>query len=174
MLEGQQPKAKLFMKKHPYLIISLLLFTYATPQQSFCFPGLGMGGNGRGSRHNQNQNQQQKGKEDSDSDKVPSEDSAVLAPTPPPENAKVLTKVGWCEVQVFGHTFSDIDLMKSKTRMKRMHLEDRLAQLNAKVHFEPGKPAVKLMDDIDALVAFVYNKKKSGALQQASTTESTP
>jgi hypothetical protein len=69
------------------------------------------------------------------------EDPAVYQKDPPPPDAKLLTKVGWCEVRVFGHTFQN------------MHLAQRLGQLNQELNFEPGKSDLELMDHINALMA---------------------
>ena len=59
----------------------------------------------------------------------------------------MITQVGWCEVQMFGHTFPD------------MHLEERLGQLNSMLNFSPGTPDIKLMDDMGALIKSVQAHK---------------
>lgn len=74
------------------------------------------------------------------------EDPAVNAPNPPPSSARLIVKVGWCEVQMFSHTFPD------------MHLTERLQQLNNEVSFDPGKKGTELMDHIDALMSAVEKK----------------
>lgn len=70
----------------------------------------------------------------------PVEDPAVRAKTPPPPGTRLATRVGWCEMQVFGHT--------SPT----MHLAERLSSLNRELNFMPGKSSMELMDHIDGLV----------------------
>ena len=64
------------------------------------------------------------------------EDPAVYQPTHLILAPKLITKVGWCEVKVFGHTFPN------------MHLPERLGQLNHELKLEPGKSDIQLMDDI--------------------------
>jgi hypothetical protein len=75
------------------------------------------------------------------------DDPLLKASTPPPASAKLLTKVGWCEIQVFGHTSA------------KMHLLDRLNQLNLKLNFDPGKTGVDLMDHIDSLMKLAQSQK---------------
>jgi hypothetical protein len=86
------------------------------------------------------------------------EDPLVHAPNPPPTTARLLTKVGWCEVQVFGRTFPE------------MHLPARLGQLNRELNFSPGKPDIQLMDDIAALIKAVQEQRPAresiGAAEQ--------
>jgi len=91
------------------------------------------------------------------------DDALVTSPTPPPKDAKLITKVGWCEVQVFGHSFSDAGLVAASLPMAHMHMLQRLEQVSRKVQFEPGKSGIQLMDDVDALVQFVYANKKAAA-----------
>ncbi|HEY9776537.1 MAG TPA: hypothetical protein V6C81_22435 [Planktothrix sp.] len=74
------------------------------------------------------------------------QDPAVYAKSPPSADARLITKVGWCEVRVFGHTFPD------------MHLEQRLKQLNDQVRFDPGQTSLQLMDHIGALMKDVEAK----------------
>jgi len=74
---------------------------------------------------------------------VRQEDPLVYDSAPPPPDAKLLTKVGWCEVQLFGHTFPD------------MHLPERLEQLNRQLNFSQGKSGIGLMDDLSALIKAV-------------------
>jgi hypothetical protein len=76
----------------------------------------------------------------------PPEDPAVNEPNPPPSSAKLLTQVGWCEVHVFGHTFS------------AMHLPGRLGQLNRELKFEPGTSDIDLMDHISSLIKAVQTR----------------
>ena len=78
------------------------------------------------------------------------EEPSIHASVPPPSDAKLLTKVGWCEVQVFGHTFST------------MHLPQRLQQLNGELNFEPGKSNMQLMDDVPLMIKAVVASKTSG------------
>ncbi|MGH9550948.1 MAG: hypothetical protein ACRD3W_16320, partial [Terriglobales bacterium] len=76
-------------------------------------------------------------------DMIKAEEPAMHAATPPPPSAKLITKVGWCEVQTFGHDFS------------KMHLAERLDQLNGELNFDPRQKGADLMDDIDKLVSTV-------------------
>lgn len=75
------------------------------------------------------------------------EDPLLKASTPPPSSAKLLTKVGWCEIQVFGQTAAT------------SHLLDRLNNLNQTLSFDPGKKGVDLMDHIDELVKLAQAKR---------------
>ena len=70
----------------------------------------------------------------------PIEDPMVRAKDPPPASARLATRVGWCEMHVFGKTSVNL------------HLAERLTQLNHELNFEPGKGPMELMDHIDALV----------------------
>lgn len=88
------------------------------------------------------------------------DDPLVHATAPPPPGAKEITKVGWCEVQVFGHTFSDRGLYDACLPMHSMHIAERLEQLSRKLNFEPEKSGLQLMDDVDALVAYVSARMK--------------
>jgi len=78
---------------------------------------------------------------------VHKDDPALLASNPPAPSAKLLTKVGWCEMQVYGQTFPN------------MHLPERLGQLNQKLNFEPGKSNLELMDDIGNMIKIVQSQK---------------
>ncbi len=77
------------------------------------------------------------------------EDQLVHAATPPPPTAKMLAKVGWCEMQLYGQTFPE------------MHLADRLGQLNRELNFRPGKRDLDLMDDIASLIKAVQAQKQA-------------
>ncbi|MBX9668662.1 MAG: hypothetical protein K2X93_13635 [Candidatus Obscuribacterales bacterium] len=70
----------------------------------------------------------------------PQEEAAVFEKEAPPATAKLLTKVGWCEMQVWNRTFPS------------MHLPQRLAQLNEEIKFAPGKTGVALMDCSAAMI----------------------
>jgi hypothetical protein len=124
-------------------------------------PSMGNMGGGGGGRGQQQQQQQTQPEE---KPAFPPDDSAVQAATPPPADAKLLTKVGWCEVHVFGHSFSDAGLTGASLPATHMHLSDRLQQLNEKLQFKPGMKGIKLMDNIDELVTFARdNAKKAPA-----------
>jgi len=77
------------------------------------------------------------------------DDPAVNAAVPPPAGSKMLTQVGWCEVQLFGHTFSS------------QHLTGRLAQLNKELNYDPAKTPLALMDDMPGLIKSVQARKLS-------------
>jgi hypothetical protein len=111
--------------------------------------GMGPGGMGFGGMRRQQaaQSAQQQPTPEAETRR---DDPQVYDPTPPPPNAKMLTKVGWCEMQVFGHTFPN------------MHLPERLGRLSREVNFEPGKPDVALMDDIAPLIKTIQARKQTG------------
>jgi|GEM_PF-446532 len=77
------------------------------------------------------------------------DDPLIYQPNIPPANTRMITKVGWCEVQTFGHTQSNL------------HLIDRLTQLNQKLNFAPGQSGMELMDDMDALMKKVVAEKQT-------------
>lgn len=76
------------------------------------------------------------------------EDPVIESSDPPPPTAKLITKVGWCEVQLFGQTYTS------------MHLAERLGQLNRTLHYKPGKTGINLMDDIGGLIQAVLDQRK--------------
>ena len=80
--------------------------------------------------------------------KTRNEDPAVADPSPPPANARLITKVGWCEMQIFGHSSPEL------------HLEQRLALLNERLNFAPGKSNLELMDHISDLMKVVIAQKQ--------------
>jgi Tfp pilus assembly protein PilP len=85
------------------------------------------------------------------------EDPAVFAQQPPPAQARMITKVGWCEAQVFGTTFSN------------MHLTKRLRQLSDQLHLDTKKSDFQLMDDVDVMVKTVqsqFQKRPIGTAPQ--------
>lgn len=75
------------------------------------------------------------------------DDPLVHAATPPPAGTKMITQVGWCEVQVFGHTFANL------------HLAKRLEQLNSELKFDTKKTGFELMDDVPTIVKMVQARK---------------
>lgn len=77
------------------------------------------------------------------------EDPEIYEDTPPPAGAKLLTKVGWCEQHLFGHTFPD------------MHLLGRLGQLNQELKVKPGASNAALMDDVEPMIKAVLVRKGS-------------
>jgi len=77
------------------------------------------------------------------------DDPAIKAATPPPAGAKMQTQVGWCEMQLFGHTFHN------------MHLFDRLKQLNLDLNYAPAKKPMDLMDDMPGIIKSVQAKKST-------------
>ena len=106
--------------------------------------GMGLGGGGSGGTRSRQTTQQQTEPVETHLD-----DPAVYASEPPAPDAKMLIKVGWCELHVFGHTFPT------------MHLPERLGQLNQELNFEPGKSNLELMDDIGVLLKTVQAKSQS-------------
>ncbi len=79
--------------------------------------------------------------------RIHQEDPIVNSPTPPPPGAKLVTRIGWCEVQVFGHTFPEL------------HLPQRLGQLRRQLNFEPGLSDFDLMDHVGDLVKAVQAQR---------------
>lgn len=70
----------------------------------------------------------------------PPVDPIVMAPTPPPESARLLSRVAWCEQHVLGRTYPEL------------HLLPRLHQLNAKLFPTDKTKDIQLMDHVDAIV----------------------
>jgi hypothetical protein len=101
-----------------------------------------MGGPGgfAGMRVRRRQAPQQQQPSAADEPTGPVEDPIVRAKDPPPSSARLATRVGWCEMHVFGKTSPS------------MHLAERLSALNRELNFEPGKSSMDLMDHIDGLV----------------------
>ncbi|MBY0551166.1 MAG: hypothetical protein K2W95_28055 [Candidatus Obscuribacterales bacterium] len=80
----------------------------------------------------------------------------VFAVAPPPSSSQMLTRVGWCEYQLFGHTFPT------------MHLMARLRQLHDEVVPNKLETNLQLLDDMDALTNAVVarvQQKKNGTNQ---------
>lgn len=103
--------------------------------------GMGFGGMGTGLAPGGKSRRQAAQQEEADPPKPKlQEDPAVHQVTAPDPSAKLIVKVGWCEVKVFGHTFPE------------MHLPDRLGQLNRELKFEPAKSNMQLMDDIGLMI----------------------
>jgi hypothetical protein len=116
--------------------------------------------------HQNNSNQQQKPEP---TPTLPADDPSVNEAGPPPADANLMTKLGWCEVQVYGHTFSDAGLEAASLPLLHMHLPKRLEQISRKIQFEPKKSGLQLMDDVDGLVKFVYANKKAAASTGSSS-----
>jgi hypothetical protein len=94
---------------------------------------------------------------DADKDK---DDPILLSSTPPPPQAKLLTKIGWCEMRVFGQTY------------REMHLFERLGQLNQQLNFSPGRSGAALMDHVnDLMKAAMAAKPITRPLSTASSSE---
>src|ERR1700679_2016195 len=53
---------------------------------------------------------------------LPPDDPSVHEAAPPAADANLMTKLGWCEVQVYGHTFSDAGLQGASLPLLHMHL----------------------------------------------------
>ncbi|MBX9694625.1 MAG: hypothetical protein K2Z81_19720, partial [Cyanobacteria bacterium] len=89
------------------------------------------------------------------------EDPAIFEAAPPPSDAKLLTKVGWCEVRIFGQT------------SPALHLPERLEKLNTELNFEPGKQGMWLMDHVDALLEAVQSRSSTIGMKPETTTTTT-
>ncbi|CAN5223917.1 hypothetical protein BH10CYA1_BH10CYA1_07420 [soil metagenome] len=121
-------------------------------------PGVGMLGPGASGFGGIRARRRQAAPEESSAAEEPSgpvEDPMVRAKEPPPTSARLATRVGWCEMHVFGKTSGN------------MHLAERLTQLNHELNFEPGKGAMELMDHIDALVKSAQKYKAPSATETA-------
>ena len=150
-----------------YLLVINLLLIYGSALAKAQFGGFGGGGGGFGGRGGGNSNQQQQPPEPKPTP-PPADDPLVHESTPPPAEAKLTTKVGWCEVLVFGHTFSDAGLADASLPAVHMHLPKRLEQLSRKLQFQPQKSGIQLMDSVDALVKFVDAHKDTLAAARPS------
>jgi hypothetical protein len=74
---------------------------------------------------------------------------------PPTKEERTLSRIAWCEQQVFGHAYPE------------MHLLKRLHQLNHELNPTENVPDIQLMDQIDAIVKEVVLRKQP---HQPSTT----
>jgi hypothetical protein len=121
-------------------------------------PGFGVGGMGPGGigmggmRRRTNQDPEAQPESSAEP-----RDPMVTSSSPPPPDARMLTKVGWCEMQVFGQTFPN------------MHLPERLGKLNKELNFEPGKSDIELMDDVGKMVKLVSQKQGRRSIGSAPT-----
>jgi hypothetical protein len=80
----------------------------------------------------------------------PDDDPQVYNSNPPAAGSKMITRVGWCEVQTFGHTFPE------------MHLTRRLRQLgNELIPRLASQTDMQLMDDLDQIESAVKTRKSS-------------
>ncbi len=75
--------------------------------------------------------------------------------TPPTRDERTLSRIAWCEQQVFGHAFPE------------MHLLKRLHQLNHELFPQDKEPDIQLMDRIDTIVKEVVLKKQPHQPTQA-------
>jgi hypothetical protein len=122
-------------------------------------PGFGGYGSGMGMGMGRQRSGQQRSAEPEASAPAP-EDPRVFSATPPPAAARLLVKVGWCEVHVFGNTFPN------------MHLEERLQQLNETLTFAPGKSSLELMDDVGNMIKAVQARNHAPASISSSPQHS--
>lgn len=80
----------------------------------------------------------------------PDEDPGAYTGEPPPAGTRMITRVAWCEVQAFGHTFPT------------MHLTRRLRQLgNALVPKTEKDSDLQLMDDLDQIQSAIMARKQT-------------
>lgn len=88
-------------------------------------------------------------------------DPAVLQDTPPDVHARMLTRVGWCEQHLFGHTFP------------HLHLTQRLHQLNTELFPQSHKSDIQLMDCLDVIVKEVVMRQHPpiATAQNPATTQ---
>jgi len=77
----------------------------------------------------------------------PPEDPTASLPTPPPEGARLLSRVAWCEMHLFNKTYPD------------MHLLQRLHQLNAQLNPTDKEKDIQLMDHVDTIVKEVVMRQ---------------
>lgn len=67
-------------------------------------------------------------------------DPLAMLPTPPPESARLLSRIAWCEQHTLGKTYPEL------------HLLPRLHQLNAKLFPNDKTKDIQLMDHVDTIV----------------------
>jgi hypothetical protein len=68
--------------------------------------------------------------------------------TPPTKDERTLSRIAWCEQQLFGHAYPE------------MHLLKRLHQLNHELFPQDKEPDIQLMDRIDKIVREVVLRKQ--------------
>lgn len=66
---------------------------------------------------------------------------------PPTKDERTLSRIAWCEQQIFGHAYPE------------MHLLKRLHQLNHELFPQDKEPDIQLMDHIDSIVKEVVLRK---------------
>ena len=94
---------------------------------------------------------------------VPEEVDPVISSSLPPSNeAKLITKVSWCEYKVFGRSFVN------------MHLTDRLRQLSQQLQYDTSKTDLELMDDIGAIMKLVQSQVKSKPISSTGSADPGP
>lgn len=107
-------------------------------------------------------------------DTVPPQNDADLSAAPdtvgggnvdpsllPSADAKIQTKVAWCEQQVYGQTFPN------------KHLTDRLRMLSEELHVCAGKSDFELMDDIGIIIKAAQSRMKPKAIGSTDTAPET-
>ncbi len=86
----------------------------------------------------------------------PLDDPEIYQKTPPPPGTRMITRVAWCEQQLYGHT------------CPQMHLTRRLKQLNDSTHaVSNSQTDLDLMDDMDPIEKAVA--AKTGSQQSLSS-----
>src|SRR5439155_20025110 len=75
------------------------------------------------------------------------EDPAAFSADPPPDSARLGTKVAWCEMQLFGHTSVDL------------HLPERLRQISDQLDLDTHKSNIELMDEVPNFIKAIQAKK---------------
>ncbi len=87
----------------------------------------------------------------------PPEDPAASLPTPPPEGARLLSRVAWCEQHLFNRTYPEL------------HLLERLHQLNAELNPKDKEKDIQLMDHVDTIVKEVVLRQHPPANPQVKS-----
>ena len=86
----------------------------------------------------------------------PLDDPEIYQKTPPPHGTRMITRVAWCEQQLYGHT------------CPQMHLTRRLKQLNDSTHAVTNSQSeLDLMDDMDPIEKAVA--ARTGSQQSLSS-----
>lgn len=81
---------------------------------------------------------------------APLDDPEIYQKNPPSSDTRMITRVGWCEQQMYGHT------------CPQMHLTRRLRQLNDSLHAVSNSQSdLDLMDDMDPIEQAVVLRKNS-------------
>jgi hypothetical protein len=74
------------------------------------------------------------------------QDPVVTSASPPPPGARLITKVSWCEMQLFGRI------------SPQLHLVERLRGISLELGLDTKKTNLELMDDVDSFVKAIQSR----------------